>query len=254
MREKIQNKLAEVASEKQIEILYACESGSRVWGFASPDSDFDIRFIYKNETSFYLNLWERKDTIEFMTSDDLDGAGWDLDKALKLLAKSNVPLMEWLHSPVTYYINEPFLGKMREFSKECFSPISGAWHYLSTAQNHLEACKGEDVKLKSYFYALRNTLAAKWIVMYHTLPPVAFSGLMPIADEPIRQSILHLMEIKSRQDEKYRHPNEVVLLAYMTDELKGIESAASSLPQGKKIPNELNEFFIQEIRGNTSYI
>ena len=94
MKNKILEKLKAIETEKGVEILYACESGSRAWGFASPDSDYDIRFIYKHDLDYYLSLWEQTDVIEFMTEDDLDGSGWDLRKTVELLAKSNAPLLE----------------------------------------------------------------------------------------------------------------------------------------------------------------
>jgi len=97
MKEKIKANLKQIEKEKQVEIVFAVESGSRAWGFASPDSDYDIRFIYKHDLEYYLSLWEKTDVIEFMTEDDLDGSGWDLRKTVKLLAKSNAPLLEWVH-------------------------------------------------------------------------------------------------------------------------------------------------------------
>ena len=120
MKDKIQNKLKQIELEKGVEILYAVESGSRAWGFASPDSDYDIRFIYKHDLDYYLSLWEQTDVIEFMTEDDLDGSGWDLRKTVKLLAKSNAPLLEWIYSPVVYYENEAFMNQMRALAKDCF--------------------------------------------------------------------------------------------------------------------------------------
>lgn len=100
MKTQILKKLKEIEESKQVEILFAVESGSRAWGFPSPDSDYDIRFVYKHSKDWYLNLWEQKDTIEFMTEDDLDGSGWDVRKALKLLAKSNASFTDWLFSPI----------------------------------------------------------------------------------------------------------------------------------------------------------
>lgn len=109
MLQLIQDKLRSTEQENNVQILHAVESGSRAWGFASPDSDYDIRFIYKNNPDWYLSLWEKPDVIEFMTDQDLDGSGWDLAKALKLLAKSNAPLIEWLYSPVCYSTDDVFL-------------------------------------------------------------------------------------------------------------------------------------------------
>ena len=100
MRKEILNKLKAIAQDKNIEILFAVESGSRAWGFASPNSDYDIRFVYRHKSECYLNLWEKKDTIQFMTEGDLDGSGWDVRKTLKLLAKSNASFLGWLFSSI----------------------------------------------------------------------------------------------------------------------------------------------------------
>ena len=45
--EEIKRKLDEIEEKENVTILFAVESGSRAWGFASPDSDFDVRFVYK---------------------------------------------------------------------------------------------------------------------------------------------------------------------------------------------------------------
>lgn len=75
MKNKILAKLKEIELQKGVKILYACESGSRAWGFASPDSDYEIRFIYKHDLDYYLSLWEKTDVIEFMIEDDLGRFG-----------------------------------------------------------------------------------------------------------------------------------------------------------------------------------
>ena len=140
MRDRIIEKLKQIEREKGVEILYAVESGSRAWGFASPDSDYDIRFIYKHDMNYYLSLWEQTDVIEFMTEDDLDGSGWDLRKTVKLLAKSNAPLLEWLFSPVVYFENEAFVTQMRRLSQDCFSSVACLHHYLVTTKNFMDVC------------------------------------------------------------------------------------------------------------------
>ena len=89
--------------------------------------------------------------IEFMTEDDLDGSGWDLRKTVRLLAKSNAPLLEWLFSPVVYFENEAFVTQMRSLAQDCFSPVACLHHYLGTTKNFMEACQAEEVKLKNYF-------------------------------------------------------------------------------------------------------
>lgn len=247
MKNKILDKLKQIEKEKGVKILFAVESGSRAWGFASPDSDYDIRFIYKHEADYYLSLWEKPDVIEFMTEDDLDGSGWDLRKAVKLLAKSNAPLLEWLYSPVVYFENEEFVNAMRELANVCFSPIATLHHYLGTTKNFMDVCEQEEVKLKSYFYALRTALAGKWIIENNSFPPVDFLELLPIAPQNIKEKIKELMVVKASQDEKYLHPKETLITDFLLETVKFNQENASKLGSGKKMSEELDLFFREMI-------
>lgn len=247
MKKNILNKLEQIELEKGVEILYAVESGSRAWGFASPDSDYDIRFIYKHDLDYYLSLWEQTDVIEFMTEDDLDGSGWDLRKTVKLLAKSNAPLLEWIYSPVVYYENEAFMSQMRALAKDCFSPVACLHHYLGTTKNFMDVCEQEEVKLKSYFYALRTALAGKWIIEHNTFPPVAFTELLPIAPQKIQEEIKELMQIKANQDEKYLHPKEVLITDFLKETVQFNMENAAGLRSGKKMSVELDGVFKEKI-------
>lgn len=244
MEVKILEKLKQIELEKGVEILYAVESGSRAWGFASPDSDYDIRFIYKHDLEYYLSLWEQTDVIEFMTEDDLDGSGWDLRKTVKLLAKSNAPLLEWLFSPVVYFENEAFVTQMRRLAKDCFSPVACLHHYLGTTKNFMDVCQAEEVKLKSYFYALRSALAGKWIIENNSFPPVDFMELLPIAPQNIQEKVAALMTIKANQDEKYLHPKEVLITDFLMETVKFNHENAVGLGSGKKMAVELDEVFM----------
>jgi len=247
MKDKIAEKLKQIALEKGVEILYAVESGSRAWGFASPNSDYDIRFIYKHDLDYYLSLWEQRDVIEFMTEDDLDGSGWDLRKTLKLLAKSNPALLEWLYSPVVYYENKAFVDQLRWLAKECFSPIACTHHYIGINKSFMDVCEQDHVKLKSYFYALRTALSAKWILVKGTIPPVDFLELLPIAPTPIQEKIKELITIKANQDEKYLHPKETMITDYLLETLAFNEEHVNGLGSGKKMSVELDGVFREMI-------
>jgi predicted nucleotidyltransferase len=243
MKDKILEKLKEIEAAKGVEILYAVESGSRAWGFASPDSDYDIRFIYKHDLNYYLSLWEQTDVIEFLTEDDLDGSGWDVRKTVKLLAKSNAPLLEWLFSPVVYFENEAFVTQMRRLAQDCFSPIACLHHYLGTTKNFMYVCQAEEVKLKSYFYALRTALAGKWIIENNSFPPVDFLELLPIAPQNVQEKVKELMTIKANQDEKYLHPKEVLITDFLMETVKFNQENAVGLGSGKKMAVELDGVF-----------
>ena len=177
INEIIQQKLAEIEEKEDVKILHCVESGSRAWGFASPDSDYDVRFIYVRKRDFYLKLERTRDVIEWQLDETLDINSWDLQKALQLLYKSNPTIFEWNSSPIVYKTSDEWTY-IKEFINEYFLAKSGIYHYISTAKtNYREYLKGEMVRLKKYFYVLRPILACKWIIDKNT-PPLLFSGLM----------------------------------------------------------------------------
>jgi len=181
MNETTLQKLLELEQSENITILYACESGSRAWGFASPDSDFDVRFIYARPLKNYLGITELQDNVGLPVNEVLDIGGWDIKKALKLFLKSNSTLYEWLQSPIVYRGDSAFADDLRKLMPEYFSLRSGANHYLSMAYNTLrEDLQTEQVKLKRYFYALRPALACLWIVKKQSVPPMEFTHLRVI--------------------------------------------------------------------------
>ena len=132
-------KLADIQVSEEVVILYACESGSRAWGFPSEDSDYDVRFIYVRPKDWYLSidLETKRDVIERPISDELDIAGWDLRKALKLFYKSNPPLLEWLGSPIIYLEQFSTAEKLRELAKTFYSAKACMYHYLNMAEKQL---------------------------------------------------------------------------------------------------------------------
>lgn len=241
----ISEKLQEIEKQHSIKIIYAVESGSRAWGFASPDSDFDVRFIYKNDLKYYLSLWEKSDTIEFLTDKNLDGSGWDLRKTLHLLSKSNVPLLEWLCSPIIYFETPQLIETLRILAQKSFSPIACMHHYVSMSKNFAALCEQENVKLKSYLYALRTALAGKWIAEQNSFPPVEFDKLLCIASDEVQNKIREIMEIKASQNESYLHPKEPLITHFLIKTLTDNIEKSQKLPVGIKINRELNDFFVE---------
>lgn len=178
-----------------------------------------------------------------MTEDHLDGAGWDIDKTLTLIAKSNSTLHEWLFSPIVYHQNEAVVENLRSVSQTLFSPIASMNHYIGTTKNFLSSCLEENVKLKNYFYALRTVLAGDWIIKNSTIPPVLFVELIPLAPKNIQEIIHELILLKSTKDESYLHPNNIVLKEFLVSTLENNISQAPKLKSGIKKAIELDELF-----------
>ena len=243
MKTKIIEKLRETEAKYNIEILLAVESGSRAWGFASPDSDYDIRFIYRHSKDWYLTPWDKDETIEFMTEDDLDGSGWDLRKTFHLLLKSNAALLSWFYSPIVYIENKSFTKLFKPLADQCFSPIAVSFHYLSMSKKYLESCRNDEVKLKSYFYCLRTALSGKWITEKKTVPPVLFGDLLVLADSAIRTKIEHLIALKATKGESYFHPNDWELFEFMESQISENEEKAKSLSGSKADKAQMEKVF-----------
>ena len=136
MIEKIKKELSRLELQHDIKILYAVESGSRAWGFASTDSDWDVRYKYIHRLDWYLQIDDKKDNLEEILPNEIDLAGWELKKALRLFRKSNPPMLEWLRSPIVYLQQFSIANRLRELTKEFFNPISCLHHYLHMAEGN----------------------------------------------------------------------------------------------------------------------
>ena len=204
MNEKIVLRLREIENEEKVKVLYACESGSRAWGFPSKDSDFDVRFIYLHPVEWYLSIRKKRDVIERPIDDNLDLSGWDLQKALLLFRKSNPPLMEWLVSPIIYLEDYSISSQMRSLAAEYYSPIACTYHYIHMAQgNNREYLEGDRVWLKKYFYVLRPILAVQWIEQGLGVVPTEFDALVVklIREPDLKKDIDQLIHLKRLGDE-----------------------------------------------------
>ncbi len=221
MHDKILHLLSSIEAKYNVRVLYACESGSRAWGFHSPDSDYDIRFIYQKDSANYLSLFDRADTIEIPIKDDLDPGGWDIKKSLSLLAKSNGALIEWLHSPIVYIDRDGFRDKWQTLSKEVLQTGRLRNHYLGMSHQVLKNQLETDTPTtKSYLYALRALLAAHWIEKYETAPPVPFTKLLEFTPPELRNAIEELLTKKSTSNEKDSLGKLPIIHDFITESLK----------------------------------
>ena len=231
MLETINQKLKEIEESENIKILHCVESGSRAWGFASPDSDYDVRFIYVRPKEYYLRLDKTRDVIEWQLDDTLDVNGWDLQKALRLLHKSNPTIFEWNSSPIIYKTTDEWKA-VSSIIEKYFVSKSGLYHYLSTAKgNYREYLKGDTVRLKKYFYVLRPLLACKWILAEGTPPPMLFNTLMDAhLDESIKPDVEKLLEMKTTMSELGEGKRFDKLNDYLEKTIEEIEESTASLP------------------------
>lgn len=250
MRETIINELKKIEESENVTILHCVESGSRAWGFASPDSDYDVRFIYVRPKEYYLRLDKTRDVIEWRLDDTLDINGWDIQKALILLHKSNPTLFEWNSSPIVYKTTEVW-QQISATIDRYFVAKSGLYHYLNTAKsNYREYLKGETVRLKKYFYVLRPLLACKWILDKKSPPPMEFQVLLEAyLEDEIRPDVEKLLDMKINTPEITVGKRFDRVNAYLDRTISEFETILAKLTDDAVSSwDELNSLFLTVLR------
>lgn len=234
VRQEIEARLDAIEATHGVRLLLAVESGSRAWGFPSPDSDYDVRFLYVRPRDWYLLLAPGRDVIETPIEDEIDLNGWDVRKALGLLLKSNAVVSEWMLSPIRYRTDDPFVERLAELADDLLDPRAIAYHYARSGRLAADRwLDGDgDVAVKKYFYALRPALAIRAIRLNpDARPPMNLQALIAAGDLPagLVEQIETLVEAKTRTNERGNGMRLPEIDALIRDEL----DRAGELPARK---------------------
>ncbi len=238
VEDKIQKHLDEIEKKYEISIIHAIESGSRSWGFASPDSDYDVRFIYVHKKDWYIQVFPKKDQIEIPISDELDMVGWDVSKVLRLASKGNSVVHEWIHTPIEYRRNSEIAPYLREKLTEAFNPCASYHHYRSLAKNALNDLRNkEQIKLKWFFYLLRALLSALWIKQNNTMPSIEFDYLLNHLklDDIIIKEVKELIYIKSNLVESEFYETSPSLIAFVENHYQELDGYFPRVSKAEKL-------------------
>ena len=232
--EQIKQELKQIEREENVGILYAVESGSRAWGFESPDSDYDVRFIYARSAADYLKVAPMRDVIKKMLPGDLDVSGWDIYKALRLFRASNPPLLEWLPSPIIYRKSGDFAQTLRDLARTSFSPRRTAYHYVSMARKNyaVNIANKDAVTLKKYLYVIRPLFCMQWLEKHGTPPPTLFSDVrtgIELASE-IEDILNDLLAEKQEAKETEKSPPYLALNTYLQMKIEWAQTVYETLP------------------------
>jgi uncharacterized protein len=241
VRAEVDRRLEAIKADDGVRILMAVESGSRAWGFPSPDSDYDVRFVYIRNRDWYLRLQAGRDVIEQPIVDEIDLNGWDIRKALGLLLKSNAVISEWIESPIRYCDDHPVIEKIRILADDVLDSRALAYHYANLGRNSAERwLEGDDpVPVKRYFYALRPALAIRHLCLDPSLrPPMNLQALMAGCDLPpaIAADIDELVEAKKRTNERSNGMRKPSLDRLIHGEL----ARAAQVPGRKKLDADMH--------------
>lgn len=249
--------LSAIETEQDATVLYACESGSRAWGFASPDSDYDVRFVYVRPPDWYLSfdIERRRDVIEQPIVDDIDLSGWDIRKALHLFTRTNGALIERLNSPLRYIERGNFAADMRRLAREHFNAKALCYHYSHMACGNLrDYLLGGQVRLKKYLYVLRPLLAIRHIEQGLGVPPVQFDRLVAtVAPAEIKPGIARLLAAKRATSELGKGEAILELNRFIEAELDRHGDAFSGLGRpdllkSEELRDRLNRVFRDAVR------
>lgn len=247
MNKLIQQRLRVLEREHSIKILYACESGSRAWGFASPNSDWDVRFIYVHTQDWYMSIDEKKDMLDFaIDENELDLSGWELRKTLRLFRGSNASPFEWLQSPIVYSDPYDFRATLWRLASDYFKPRSTAFHYLGLAKSSSKkGLKDGLMDIKKYFYVLRPLLAACWICEGRGIPPMELAPLLELVQDQseLYQAIQVLTAKKiAAQEGDYTEPIPIIQ-EFIDLKLNECGRIAKDLPADQQDIAPLNQLF-----------
>ncbi len=208
----IDHRLRAIQHHHAVCIPLAVESGSRAWGFPSPDSDYDARFFFVRRTRDYLSPWPEQDVIETPLEGLLDVNGWDLRKALQLMMKGNAVAIEWLQSSIRYIDTPWFRDEFLALAGEIASRSGLERHYYHVAQRHFvqRLQDPESASAEKLFYALRPLLAARWLQQrpQRRIAPMAFLALVAETDLPTNliEIINEMIRLKATLAEQTHRP------------------------------------------------
>lgn len=253
VRPEVARRLRAVELSHNLRVLFACESGSRAWGFASTDSDFDVRFIFTRPTHDYLSLTPPKDAFDLHQDQDFDLAGWDIRKTAELMRRCNPPLMEWLDSPIIYEADDIVSPKLIELRDVYFDAKKAAHHYLSLAAGIWRKYLQDEPNpvRKKYLYVLRPLACIRFIELHRTQPPTLFDSVLDKIDwtEAVRDAIARLIEQKRSAGELGSQPADPVLTSHIVASLEESERIAAELPVNETPTRALNELINLAILG-----
>ena len=253
---RVQARLADVRRDQQVSIPLAIESGSRAWGFPSPDSDYDCRFVFVRPQDHYLSLWQHRDVIETPMDGELDVNGWDLGKAIKLLLKGNAVIIEWLMSPITYGIDARFRDDFLDLARHVCDRQMIARHYLHMGERQRRVYFGDDrnVPQKKIFYALRPAAVLRWLRHHpdEAVAPMHFPTLLHDCAAPsqVIEIVTDLMARKVVTRELGSEPLPAPILAFIDAEFDQSRDvfAGTSQPIRREFRDRAQEFFMTTVR------
>lgn len=254
MKEKIMQQLRELETKHDITIILAVDSGSYVYGYASPESDHDVRFIYVGSLSFYFSITAMPDNIEI--KDDgcgMEFVGYDLKKALGLILKGNALMAEWINSDICYINRNATKERLKHFSEACFSLKGSLNHYLGLSSRHNERYLKKELTLKRMIYYIRGLMACVWIEKNREYPPTDIFMLTETTiDNPeVKTLVTNMLNLKRQGRQHDKAPVSQRIYDYFSQISLRMEEVVKTAPKEEtsRMEDEMVNYFIETVKG-----
>lgn len=184
--------------------MFAVQTGSRALGLDSPNSDWDVSYLYVHKPDWYSREGDHPCAIEQVCEGDVDTYGWELRDALVHLNAGNPTILEWLNSTPYYIIDDSFSKRVREIREGFFSPVNATAYYNQIYNKYNERFLNEKGNLKTFLYFLRGVMACKWIESKGTMPTMSFDYLLDstVEDAGIKAKVNALIKAKRKGESK----------------------------------------------------
>jgi uncharacterized protein len=252
MRDELQQKLCEIEKDHDIRIVWAVESGSRLWGLASSESDYDVKCVYVHRPEWYLSINEGADAIDLPIHNRLDVSGWDVRKTLRLLVKSNISLMTWTISTLVYREVGGLADDIRELVGQHYSPKAVAHQYLNMAtlniRKHID--HASKVPVKIYLYTLQPLLNVQWMMQGKGLPPSLFLDLMSgiEASDEVLEAVSELVTLKTTKPPKSKTSRLSVIDEWISELVDEARTWVDAAPSSKVPVDQVNAVFRRTLK------
>lgn len=247
MKDKILQQLHSLEQQYNMTILLAVDGGSYGYGYASPESDHDVRFIYVNRPDHYFAITPKADNIEI--KDDgcgMEFVGYDLQKALGLILRGNALIAEWINSDICYVDRDGSKVQLREFAEACFSLKGSFGHYLGLSSRHNERYLEKEVTLKRMIYYMRGVMACRWIEHNHTYPPLNIYKLAEetIDDAEVKAMVVGMLDTRRQGRSHNEDSVSPKVYQYFKDMSLGFETKLKNFPKEplKDIEPEMTKY------------
>lgn len=244
MKRQIIRLIREVEKKNKVKIVWAIESGSRAWGFASEDSDYDVRCMHIGKLDNYLGLSQPPQQIN-VARDNLDLESWDIKKFAELGLKSNPQIAEWLRSSIIYF-DSSIRERFRKYFDEGCSLEFLRQHYLRMAKRNYHKYMGTGMShsCKKYLYVLRGIACALYIEKEKKLPPLPYKEVILYLPEYV-QVFFEKCVFKKNTTEK----TEIIADERISNFIeKNLNQSFNKIDITFRKKEELNKYLIETIK------